>query len=405
MCDAGSIESDDTAAASDLSSALFGDGFSEFLESHWEKAPSAMEVRSDPIADLDLDAVEEIITTAALANDIRLVQAVDGDLDTKPCPTWMSGRVDPHALFRSYADGWTIIANSVDRAGGRLSALAAAFDDLFDVHVNINLYLSPPGAQGFLPHVDGHDVIILPIAGEKVWEILDCPVLLPLEHQPTPPPPDGAPTATMTLGPGRMLYIPRGWRHRAWSDGAGCAHLTVGFHPIRIADIVASLVRAVAERDVTLRRSISKSDALAIDRDGILELASAVSNLDVDIADDVVADVRGTVQDRLHRNSGFAPGGTLMAIDRLQELHLDTRLHHRSGHEYSVHVDNDAALLIVGNTTMSMPSWVEPALGYVAATAVFSPRDLPGLTESSALVLARRLVREGLLIPVPEGNP
>jgi hypothetical protein len=43
---------------------------------------------------------------------------------------------------------------------------------------------------------------------------------------------------------------------------------------------------------------------------------------------------------------------------------------------------------------------VEPAARFVAGRAVdepFRPADLPGLDEAGRLVLARRLVREGLL--------
>jgi hypothetical protein len=45
-----------------------------------------------------------------------------------------------------------------------------------------------------------------------------------------------------------------------------------------------------------------------------------------------------------------------------------------------------------------MPAFCEPALRFVAGReAPFVPADVPGLDEASAVVLARRLVREGAL--------
>jgi len=52
----------------------------------------------------------------------------------------------------------------------------------------------------------------------------------------------------------------------------------------------------------------------------------------------------------------------------------------------------------LGNRTLRMPARCEPALRFVeGAAGAFAPADLPGLDETSALVLVRRLVREGVL--------
>ena len=49
---------------------------------------------------------------------------------------------------------------------------------------------------------------------------------------------------------------------------------------------------------------------------------------------------------------------------------------------------------------LDVPAWLRPALEQVRGRTELRPRDLP-LDEQSRLVLARRLVREGLL----EGRP
>ena len=371
---------------------LWGDGFGRFVADHWQRSPALLEVAKDPVADMGLDDVEEIIATGPPAKDIRAVREEGGELRSQPCPTRHdSDRVDQFALFHLYANGWTIIANSVDRASGRLAALSAGISDALDVHVNINLYLTPSGSQGFLPHVDGHDVLILPVVGEKAWEIYDCPIELPLEHQETPPLEDDTPSTVHQVGPGSMLYMPRGYRHRAWSGGHACAHLTVGLHPVRAIELVEALVRSVAERDVRLRVGLPRSEALAVGRQELADLGRVLVDLDDDVAHEVVADVRRSVERRVLRHTTFAPGTTLSAIECVESVTADTVLRHRSGQVPIVAVDHEAdqATLTVSDSTITMPAWVAPALRYVAEHDVLTPRQLPELSESSALVRSR----------------
>jgi hypothetical protein len=56
----------------------------------------------------------------------------------------------------------------------------------------------------------------------------------------------------------------------------------------------------------------------------------------------------------------------------------------------------DRVEVLLGDRSMSVPVWIRPALEEVRRRETLTPADLP-LDERSALVLARRLVREGLL--------
>ena len=57
--------------------------------------------------------------------------------------------------------------------------------------------------------------------------------------------------------------------------------------------------------------------------------------------------------------------------------------------------------MLLGDRTLSVPARLREALELVRSRDELRPRDLP-LDEQSRLVLARRLVREGLLRTVPE---
>ena len=60
--------------------------------------------------------------------------------------------------------------------------------------------------------------------------------------------------------------------------------------------------------------------------------------------------------------------------------------------------------LLLGDRTLTMPAALEPAVRLLLAADRCTPADLAGhLDGPSRLVLARRLVREGLLLPTPVG--
>jgi hypothetical protein len=97
--------------------------------------------------------------------------------------------------------------------------------------VQFNIYLTPPGAQGFRTHYDTHDVLILQVQGEKSWRTWPTPwVQFANEHTPLrgEPKPTEAPQSHM-LRAGDVLYVPRGVLHDAASQGAQSSlHLTIG---------------------------------------------------------------------------------------------------------------------------------------------------------------------------------
>ena len=63
--------------------------------------------------------------------------------------------------------------------------------------------------------------------------------------------------------------------------------------------------------------------------------------------------------------------------------------------------DPDRLEVLLGDRVLEVPARIRPALEEVRRRPELRPRDLP-LDEQSRLVLARRLVREGLLRVVPE---
>jgi len=141
-----------------------------------------------------------------------------------------------------------------------------------------NVYFTPAGAQGFLPHWDRHDVFVLQISGEKEWHIskeTDC--LHPTEN-------DhftvysgfelGEKTVT-TLKQGELLYVPRGFGHYAKALDSDSLHVTIGMSSIYWNNVVKSLLQKMVFETPTLRTSVTHDghglDPSTVDCSGVLE--------------------------------------------------------------------------------------------------------------------------------------
>ena len=90
--------------------------------------------------------------------------------------------------------------------------------------------------------------------------------------------------------------------------------------------------------------------------------------------------------------------GALLDRDALATgIAADTRLRRRPGHPCVLVDDGDTVRVLIGDRVLRVPVRVRQALEHVAAHVELTPGDLSTLDAESALVLCRRLVREGLL--------
>jgi lysine-specific demethylase/histidyl-hydroxylase NO66 len=90
--------------------------------------------------------------------------------------------------------------------------------------------------------------------------------------------------------------------------------------------------------------------------------------------------------------------GALLDRDALARgITADTPLRRRPGHPCALVDDGDTVRMLIGDRALRIPARVRPALEHVAAHHELTPADLAPLDSESALVLCRRLVREGLL--------
>ena len=103
-----------------------------------------------------------------------------------------------------------------------IHAMLSLLESEFGCMVGSNAYLTPLHSQGFAPHYDDVDVFILQLEGYKRWR-----VYAPFNKAETLPRASsrdytekeveemGEEEVDMVLGPGDVLYLPRGWIHQA----------------------------------------------------------------------------------------------------------------------------------------------------------------------------------------------
>lgn len=170
-----------------------------------------------------------------------------------------SGAVDRDAVARLYAAGGTVILNQLHQSDRSMAALCRSLEMVFSCHVQTNIYLTPPSAQGFHTHYDNHDVFVIQVEGEKAWRLFDRPVDAPYRGEGFQPDahPVGEPVQTFTLRAGDCAYVPRGLMHDAATSGdQPSLHITCGLIVRTWADLILEAVSEVCVNDPAFRRAL-----------------------------------------------------------------------------------------------------------------------------------------------------
>jgi bifunctional lysine-specific demethylase and histidyl-hydroxylase NO66 len=323
----------------------------------------------------------------------------------------VSGVGDPRRVFQEFADGATIVLQGLQRYWPPLIDFCRQLEIDLTFPVQANAYVTPPGAQGLAVHYDTHDVFVLQVAGSKEWELYDPVFPDPLPSQPwaSRKGDPGPVTLAVRLTAGDFLYLPRGFLHSARAQTDLSAHLTIGIHAETRHDVLRHVTGGAAE-SAAFRRSLPPG--YASDEEGLAkEVEMAIADLRSWL--DTV-DARQAAAEAVRRFwAGRTPilPGQLSAMLALPHLHDGTRLRRRPGSVCHLTARDGALHVHLGQRELRMPAALEPALRRIAATAhapdaapaAMTPGDLADLMdEPSRLVLARRLVREGLLELAPD---
>ncbi len=316
---------------------------------------------------------------------------------------------DPDGIAAAHADGATIVLQALHRVWPPLAAFCRELSLELGHQTQVNVYVTPPGAQGFKPHHDTHDVLVLQVDGRKHWTIHPPVVELPLASQRStslgPDPVGGRPPEVdVVLEPGDALYLPRGWLHSAQTTDDRSIHLTVGLLATTWADVLTDLVATAGEDELALRHALplpaapdggaapeASADVAAFRR----AAAAWLEGLDDEAVQRVVAR-------RRRQAVPVEPVGALAQDRAARTLDGATAVRPRLGLAPAVTAVDDRAVVRVGEREVSFPGWTEPAVRAALAgptSALELASSGLGIDVDDSAVVLRRLLRERVLVP------
>lgn len=170
------------------------------------------------------------------------------------------GVVDIQKVKRWFEAGYTVNLRGVHLFDRRLSRASSILSSIFGCYVRANIYITPEGMTGLVPHYDVHDVFVVHISGRKSWTIYENSFDNPTpRHEFSPGSYDvGQAKDELVLSPGDILYLPRGVPHsaRTLSEGGSSVHITFGVEEPSLADVLRVLSDHL-EDDPYFRQSLA----------------------------------------------------------------------------------------------------------------------------------------------------
>jgi hypothetical protein len=377
-----------------------------FFSQYWEREPLAV-VRTDPRRYenlLSLDDIDRLLaSTVPQYPDIRLArgeETVSADEFTLP-----DGRIDPIAISKLFADGSSIVASSMHQRISTLTVLCQRLEQELSIPFQANVYLTPARSQGFKVHYDTHDVFILQISGSKDWRIYGAPLPLPFRGQPheaTGVEP-GSLTHEFRLSAGDCAYVPRGFFHEAIANDDVSLHVTLGALCYTWADFMIEAVSAACIRDGRFHRALPIG--FANSQFEIQQVTDAMSPLVASLAAIDAGAVLGALVSDFMRNRVPYSRGQLAEVLSSDQIGLATHVSARPGLMYTIFVADDRAVVSHFNAEISFPLIARDALhAALSGESVRVGSLSDALTEETRVTIARKLVREGLLHVVPDGD-
>jgi lysine-specific demethylase/histidyl-hydroxylase NO66 len=389
---------------------LVGHDVDAFLHDDLGRRPRLHRAGADLAGLLTVDDVDELLTGRALrAPGFRLVR------DGSPLPRstyTRSGRIggvavddlpDAGRVLAHVDAGATLVLQALHRYWPPVAGLCRELEDALTHPVQANAYLTPPDSRGLDVHHDTHDVLAVQLAGRKHWVVHRPAVESPLASQPwsrdrhEP----GPVVLDTTLAPGDCLYLPRGTPHAAETAAGVSLHLTIGIRAVTWVDVLGQAMEQLAD-EPDFRRSLPAG--FGRDPEGLAtEVAAQLEEAAAWLRKQDPAGVAAAVVAR--RDAGRLPRleGQLrrqLAADAVDDA---SRVRLRAGGLTGTREAADGRLeLVTPDRVVALPAALADVLAPLLAGATVPVADLAPLDGDGRRVLARRLVREGV-VEVVEG--
>lgn len=378
----------------------------EFAEQYYEKAPLHIARNQAGFFDRYFSLAD--LETVLFGNQLRtrdISIAKDGTLartETYVFPKTTKRRaakepvseiVDPDRLSALFSGGCSVVLDAVQNFSTKVATLKREMEQCFRHPVNANLYLTPPGNQGFAAHYDTHDTWIVQIEGCKHWRVYTAPFDLPLDEQlhdkRTQLP--GDVLMEIDMRPGDLLYIPRGFMHEGRANDDLSMHLTFGLYPRRAIQVLDELLNAAADDKAnSILRQTFSADMLP----ALLEyLRSALTQEALTAAD-------GRLEAKFLKERRNGLDGQISEVMRLKNLSEASYISMRPHMMFSVSSTEKATHLTFSGKTLTF--------GPGAAAIIHELENVSAVQvgtllkhDEKALAIVRKLIQEGFALQRP----
>lgn len=192
----------------------------------------------------------------------------------------------PAKVQRFLSAGASLVANDVLYLHPPLTQLGAVLGETFGAGIGANIYCSFQGVRAFGTHYDQHDVFAVQTEGQKIWNLYQNQADRPMDNMA-----DTAATrrwfeqtrgplmTRVTMKPGDVLYLPRGWYHDALAEDGPSLHVTFSVTPL-YGRILLTLLDNAAMQDSRFRAWLPPAN-----RDGGAALKTRLGELGQLLAD------------------------------------------------------------------------------------------------------------------------
>uniref|UniRef100_A0A3Q2TDY8 Bifunctional lysine-specific demethylase and histidyl-hydroxylase n=1 Tax=Fundulus heteroclitus TaxID=8078 RepID=A0A3Q2TDY8_FUNHE len=230
-----------------------------FFRDTWEKKPVLVQ-RKNP------DYYKGLFSTAEFDRILReenvqygvnldITSYINGKRETHNPP----GRALPFTVWDFYESGCSVRLLNPQAFSLTVWNVLSILQEQFGTMAGANVYLTPPGTQGFAPHYDDIEAFVVQLEGKKHWRVYSPRSeneVLPVFSSPNFDQAEiGKPILDVVLEAGDLLFFPRGFIHQGnCLPDAHSLHITISsYQKNSWGDL---LQKVNAPEDVEFRRGL-----------------------------------------------------------------------------------------------------------------------------------------------------
>lgn len=161
--------------------------------------------------------------------------------------------------------GANILANDVMTLHSPITRAGVALGEALAAEVGASVFCSFKGGRAVATHYDVHEVFAVQTEGEKVWNLYEGRAIDPVGYPPGLTQADfdrnrGRLVSTVTMKPGDLLYMPRGFYHDTVTPDQPSLHVSFTVMPLT-GRAILSLLDGPALEDAAFRAWLPAADA------------------------------------------------------------------------------------------------------------------------------------------------